>query len=167
MDGAANAADNRGHNMMVISTKGVQQIAFTSDVNCIFYRVKFSGNWLSWQKVSTDVPTFYKDYSSVRGFLNAGGVTASNTNGYLITTGESKSIYVGDSGVFVVKRNSGDYYCVVAKSWGRVNIIYGDNLFSTSNVADKVIISATQMSLIITNNSIENTFQLSGFATYN
>lgn len=54
------------------------QLYIEASIGGIFVRVKENNSWMSWHKILSDVPTFYKDYGSLSALASALGVRCYN-----------------------------------------------------------------------------------------
>lgn len=58
---------------------GISQMAYCADDNKMFYRISnISTTWGDWKEISTDIPTFYKDYNNLSALASALGAKRLN-----------------------------------------------------------------------------------------
>lgn len=106
---ATNAAYTAGHNMMVIKGNGIQQIAFSTDNNCLYFRSSENGDiWNSWTKISYGIPDYYKSYSDLASLASALGVPVFSNIGESTTLSELQNgCYQLQQGQFATDGPSG------------------------------------------------------------
>lgn len=84
---------------------GISQMAYCADDNKMFYRISnISTTWGDWKEISTDIPTFYKDYSTLASLASAIiGVTPAEFSGDLNDVPDGLGIYYQNSSSIITQ----------------------------------------------------------------